>query len=349
MRLTIIVFLLSNSIANSQNSKPVFSRMDVFELEWADDPQISPDGNLVVYARRGMDVMKDRRISRLWLLSANGSSHTKLSSREENESQARWAPDGSRIAFVSSTDEGAEIYLYWLKTATTSRLTQLERSPKGLSWSPDGTQLSFSMLVPEKAVQLIAPPKKPKGAVWAEHPRVETRLKHEADGSGYMEPGYYHIFIVPSEGGTPRQITSGNYNHNGSPVWTKDGGSLIVNGNRSDNWEYELRNSELYTVSLDNGSINALTNRKGPDYGAALSPNGKQLAYLGMDDQMQTYQLRKIYLMNIDGSGKKELKTNLDRSVPTCRGTVKVRDYISNMMIKGIPKLVTPQLEEKPA
>ena len=194
--------------ALSQSKKP-FSRMDVFELEWASDPQISPDGSNIVYARRGMDIMKDRRTSRLWMLSVDGARHVKLTSNEARESQARWSPDGTRIAYVSATDEGAEIYLYWVATGANSRLSQLDRSPRGLSWSPDGKQLSFSMLVPEKTTVLVSPPKKPKGAKWAEHPRVETRLRHEADGSGYIEPGYNHIFVIPAEGGTPRQITTG--------------------------------------------------------------------------------------------------------------------------------------------
>lgn len=315
MRLTIIavLFALTTSLY-AQDTKSVFSRMDVFELEWASDPQISPDGNNVVYARRGMDIMKDRRMSRLWLMSSDGSSHTKLTNREVNESQARWSPDGDRIAFVSSTDAGSEVYLYWIKSGVTSKLTQLDRSPRGLSWSQDGTQLSFSMLVPEKPVQMVVPPKKPKGAKWAEHPRVEIRLKHEADGSGYTEPGYNHIFVIPAEGGSPRQVTSGDYNHRGNTLWTKDGRSLIVSGNRNENWEYEWRNSELYSVSLVDGRVTALTNRNGPDNRAALSPNGQRIAYLGRDDKMQTYQLTKIYLMNVDGSGKKELKTNMDRS-----------------------------------
>ena len=309
-----MIFILVINLVSAQD-KPSFSRMDVFELEWASDPQISPDGSQVVYARRGMDIMKDRRMSRLWLMSVDGTSHKKLTSNEVNESQARWSPDGQRIAYISSTDEGSELFVVWVASGSVAKLSQLDRSPRGLSWSPDGKFLSFSMLVPEKQAQLVAPPKKPKGAKWAEHPRVETRLKHERDGSGYMEPGFYHVFVIPSEGGSPRQISSGSYNHNGNVQWTKDGLNLIVNGNRRDDWEYDWRNSELYSINISSGSVKALTNRKGPDYGAVLSPNGRQVAYLGMNDKMQTYQLRKIYVMDVDGGNKREVETKLDRSV----------------------------------
>ena len=177
--------------AFAQQNKPAFSRMDVFELEWVTDPQISPDGSRVVYERRGMDIMKDGKTSRLWLMSADGQQHYKLTDQDINESSPVWSPDGSRIAFTSSTKgNGLEIFVYWLAQNRLARLTQLESSPSGMSWSPDGKHLAFSMKVPAKQPTLVIPPAKPEGAEWADHPRVTTRLKHESDGSGYVEPGF---------------------------------------------------------------------------------------------------------------------------------------------------------------
>jgi dipeptidyl aminopeptidase/acylaminoacyl peptidase len=303
------------SIPTFSQIKTTFSRMDIFDLEWASKPEISPDGRTIVYERKGMDIMKDRKQSRLWLINSDGTSHEKLTSREVNESNPKWSPDGDRIAFVSSTKHGSEIYMYWLKSGKIARLTQLDRSPRGLTWSPDGRHLAFSMHVPASPPSLVKAPKKPKGAKWADHPKVITRLKHEADGSGYMEPGFSHLFVLPADGGSARQITSGDFNHGNAPAWSKDRNHLIFSGNLNEDWEYDYRNSEIYSVSLDNGKITPLTNRKGPDYGAAISSDGKQIAYLGYDDKIQTYQVNNIYLMDFDGSNKKVISTNLDRSV----------------------------------
>ena len=290
--------------------------MDVFELEWAADPQISPDGSQIVYRRRGMDKMTDRRTSSLWVINTDGTQHMKLTQREANESSARWSPDGNRIAFGSSAEgNGSEIFIYWTESGKMARITQLERSPGDISWSPDGSHLAFSMHVPESNPVLVKPPKKPKGAEWAEHPRVTKRLKHEADGVGYLEPGFSHLFVVPAEGGTARQVTSGDFHHDSKPVWTPDGKSLIFSANRHEDWEYNRRNSEIYSVSIADGEITSLTDRNGPDYSPALSPNGNTIAYLGYDDRVQTYQVTKLYTMNRDGSGKKEIVTNLDRSI----------------------------------
>ena len=53
----------------------VFEPMDVFALEWVDSPQISPDGQRIVYARTGFDVMKDRKRSSLWMIDKIGRAH----------------------------------------------------------------------------------------------------------------------------------------------------------------------------------------------------------------------------------------------------------------------------------
>lgn len=305
----IITFLFINPTIAQQ--KTSFKNLDVFELEWAQHPQISPDGTKIVYQRSGFDIMNDKRTSRLWIMSTNGSNHSKLTNNDVNESNAKWSPNGTRIAFTSSTKEGSEIYVYWLKTNKIARLTQLENSPSGLAWSPDGKHIAFTMKVDSKQPSLVSPPKKPKGAKWADHPRVTTRLKYEADGSGYTKPGFRHLFLINAEGGTARQLSSGDKNF-GAPQWSKDGKKLFFNGNHNENWEYETRNSEIYAIDINSGKVTALTDRNGPDFGLAISPNGMQIAYLGYDDKIQTYQVNNIYLMNTDGSNKRMINTNLD-------------------------------------
>lgn len=313
--LPFFIFLLIPLTLTAQSTQP-FTGMDVFELQWVEDPQISPDGDQIVYIRRGMDKMKDRRISRLWIIDADGFNHRKLTDRDTNESNPRWSPDGSRIAFTSSTeDDGSEIYIYWVESGAFSRITQLEESPSGIIWSPDGERLAFNMKVPESNPKLADSKQPPEGAEWADNPRVTTRLNYESDGSGYIDPGYTHIFTVPAEGGAPRQVTEGDYHHSGNPVWSRDGERLIYSANLNEDWEHDRRESELYTVNVESGEIDQLTDRNGPDRGPAVSPDGETIAYLGYDDKVQTYQITRLYTMNLDGSNKQEIVLNLDRSV----------------------------------
>ncbi len=312
--LLLTTFLLSSYLLYGQQ-KPAFSSMDVFELEWVEKPQISPDGATIVYIRRGMDIMTDRRQSRLWLINADGTGHQKLSSLDVNEGNPKWSPDGQRIAFTASTKNGSELYIYWTKTGKIARISQLPSSPRGINWSPDGKQIAFSMFVAGSELSLVRPHKRPKGAKWADAPRVTTRLKHEADGSGYMKPGYSQLFVMPSEGGTPRQITKSNFQHRTAPNWSKDGKFLYFSANRNEDWEYDFRNSEIYKVNIADGKVTTLTERDGPDRSLAISPNGKRIAFLGFNDKKQTYQNTLLYVMDSNGANKQQIKVELDQSI----------------------------------
>ena len=195
------------------------------------------------------------------------------------------------------------------------------------------------MLVPEKEPFIAGAPPKPKGAKWAPPPKVITRVKHERDGSGYMEPGFNHLFVLPAEGGTARQLTTGNYQHSEAPQWSADGSSLIFSANRSDNWEYEYVNSEIYSVNVSDGKITALTERDGPDRNPVVSPDGKKIAYLSYADKKQTYQIIQLNLMDIDGSNKQLLTGDLDRSVGSPVWSSNGRDIYFQYDDKGNTKI----------
>ncbi|WP_205984845.1 DPP IV N-terminal domain-containing protein, partial [Pseudofulvimonas gallinarii] len=280
---------------NPQHLQP----RDVFDLEWADSPAVSPDGRQIVYQRNHFDIMKDRRRSHLWLLSADGSSHRPLTSGQAGDGPASWSPQGDRIAWVSGRDGSSQIWMRWMDTGQTAVISQLTESPGNLAWSPDGKWLAFTMRVPADTRPLAQLPRKPAGAEWAPEVRVIDSLTYRADGGGYIRPGHSHVFVLAAEGGTPRQVTRGNFQHRGAPAWSPDGKSLYVSTNYHEDWQHQQQESEIYRIDVATGQATALTSRAGPDRSPAVSPDGRQIAYLGYDDRKLGHHVTKLYLLDL--------------------------------------------------
>ena len=292
-----------------------FDLEHVFDLEYATDPQVSPDGNHVVYARTFMDKRADRRSTRLWMVGTDGTGHRPITDPDTRASQPRWSPSGDRVAYVAATEDGAEIYVRWMDSGQTARLTQLEQSPGGLSWGPDGERLAFTMFVEAQNKPFAKMPSPPEGADWAERPDVVTQTYYRSDGGGYTEKGYTQVFTLPASGGTPRQITSAPYDHGGTPKWTPDGETLLLSANRHEDWRLDPLNTEVYAIDVESGSVTPLTSRQGPDGNVAVSPDGEQVAYTGFDDREQGYQVTKLYVMDRDGSDSRLLTEGFGRDV----------------------------------
>lgn len=319
MRISIIPLLLAAMATAAADDAPApegegrFEPMDVFELEWADDPRLAPDGETVAYVRHGYDVMKDRGTTRIWLVAADGGAHRPLTDGPGRS--PRWSPDGDRIAFLAGTDEGVEVYMHWLQDNRTARITRLPEEPGNLVWSPDGGQLAFSMFVPRTAEPMAELPEAPEGADWAPAAKVIEQVNYRADGGGYLEQGFTQVFVLPADGGTARQVTRGDYHHDGGLAWSADGTALYVSANRRDDWEYEAQDSALHRVDVATGETTRLTERFGPESEPALSPDGRYLAFTGYPDRRMGYHNSELSILNLENGEIRSLTGDLDRSV----------------------------------
>ena len=133
--LTVCLCVFPAAPSSAAAAAPAFSPDDVFALEWAEQPQLSPDGKQVVYQRRGFDRMKDRKSSSLWQIDVASGEQRPLGG-EGNQSGAAWSPDGKRLAYVGGGEGGAQIHVRWMDDGVTARITQLERGAGSLTWSP---------------------------------------------------------------------------------------------------------------------------------------------------------------------------------------------------------------------
>jgi acylaminoacyl-peptidase len=310
----LILFFISVHFSFAQNNDKL-DLLDIFNMEFISDPQISPDGKHIVYVRNFKDVMTDRNLSNLWMINFDGTGNRALTTGNQNDNSPRWSHDGTKLVFKSNKeDEKTKLYLMDIQSGVSYALTNTKYAPSNMVWSHDDSMLAFTMFVPKGKASPIKMPGKPEGAKWNSPPIYIDDMNYRRDGSGYVKPGNTQLFTLPIQGGTPRQLTFEDFNH-GGPQWSLDDSKLYFSANFHKEEEFEPQDSEVYVLELSNGKTQALTDRYGPDGSPKVSPDGKHIAYLGNDDKYLGYQLSLLYVMDADGSNSKCLSTDFDRSV----------------------------------
>ena len=282
--------------------------------EWTSNPTISPNGEQILYSRSWINLIDDKRETDLWIMNKNGSTNRFFL----NGSNGKWSPDGSKIAFIKKGEpNGTQIFIKYLGVeGEPTQITKLEKSPSSMKWSPDGKFIAFLMHVSsEAALDPIGVPERPKGATWTKGPQVIDQVDYSQDRVGFLERGFRQIFVVPSEGGTARQITFGEFDDiSGGISWLKDSESIVFSSYQKEDAEYARGQSNLYSVNINNLNLIELTSREGTESSPTVSPDGSKIAFVGSTWTKNFYHDRKMYVMDIDGSNLRCITESLDQT-----------------------------------
>ena len=285
-------------------------------LDWerVSDAQISPDASRIVYK------LEDKWESSLWILNADGSQHRFL----VKGSAARWSPDGTRLLYLADGEpKGSQIFVRWIDVdGPATQVTHVAETPRNARWSPDGKSIAFSSFVPAQEKWTISMPSEPKGAKWTPAPRIVDTLHYRQDQVGFLEDGFMHLFVVPAEGGTPRDLTPGKWSvgagelRGGASIdWTPDSRSIVFDGNRSPDAEMKYEASQLFVVDVASGSIRDLVTKAGNWGRPAVSPDGRTLAFTGHPLTGHTHTVSDLFVVPMSGvaSDMRKISGDYDR------------------------------------
>ena len=235
--LNLILALFVSKTLNSQKSK--LESLDVFKLQHISNPQISPDGNSILYERNFKDIMTDSNYSNIWIVNYNGSNSRPITTGNNKYSQPTWSNDGKKFLFKSKNDKVTELYLYQLEKKSLQMLTSVQSDISNLRWSNDDKRIIFLSFVEERVEKSIELPEKPEGAKWNDPPIEITDLEFRADGGGYLKKGNSQIFLISVDGGSSVRISNFNGKIYSCEWFNKK--ELIISANFKKNIDFEPR------------------------------------------------------------------------------------------------------------
>ncbi|MGH9935030.1 MAG: S9 family peptidase [Blastocatellia bacterium] len=259
-------------------------------------PQFSPDGKRVAYTISEWDKKENRRVSHIWLVSADGGPTSKLTTGDKGESAPQWSPDGSSIAFLADRDKGVQVWVIPVDGGEADKLTGEENNVQSFRWSPDGKSMVF--------VTRDTPKDK------AER---EKRKKDKFDTIVVdSDFSYSHLWTINVETKEKKRLTEGNFTVS-NPQWSPNGASIafVMSKNGVQESSFidisEDRNTDIYVISAGGGAPRQLTTNPGPDGNPQWSPDGKLIAYTSNADQKSWAAKTDVLLISPDSGAPRNL------------------------------------------
>jgi dipeptidyl aminopeptidase/acylaminoacyl peptidase len=320
-----------------------FEAADLYRISQAENPQVSPDGERVLFTRVSYDIATDRRVGEVWLQEVGGARRL-LIGGHAGAGGYRWSPDGTRIAYVAPVAGRAQIHVMRIAEGIGRPITTLRSAPGQIAWSPDGKRIAFSAQVDAKPTTFRGMPAKPDGAVWAPDPRVVTTFRYRLNEGGYLTPGFRHLFVVDAAGSAaPRQITKGDFHHvdgDGDLAWTPDGKGFVASGLVRADADLKGRDADLFLFPVDGGEPKRLTDFDGVEAQPAVSPDGRWIAWSGARDAQAFYVKPDLWVMPMAGGTPRNLTAALDRPVEQPEWSADGRRVLGLMNDAGLTRVI---------
>src|SRR6187401_798926 len=280
---------------------------DLYELRWADDPRLSPDGRTAAFVVWSTDRETNDYTASIWLVVVDGAAQPRRLTRGKKQDVApRWSPDGSRLAFASNRDSKAkQLYVLPVEGGEPLQLTELNEDVTEVVWSPDGTRIVFSARVRDSAYEEEDERKR--------RPRRFERLQYKLDDEGWIGDRRRHLFVVPADGSAPPvQLTDGDF-EDAAPSWSPDGRRIAFASARQEHWDTEVER-DIFVVDAEGGEPQRLTGGDSHYEAPAWSPDGSAIACRWAPGGFDYPRHGQIAVLDASTGERRVLTESLDRN-----------------------------------
>lgn len=296
----------------SETNRPL-TAADLYHLELVTDPQISPDGQHVLFGLIRVDQKTENKHTNLWLVPTDGSQPPRqFTYGDQTDTQARWSPDGRHIAFLSNRKDEKQMQLYLIPFhgGEARPLTDVKGSFATFAWSPDGSQFVAQFRQKDQeAIEREEDEQKKQLGIVARH---ITSLAYKFDSLGYLPSEKWHIWTFAAETGAGNQLTTGDKNET-EPCWSPDGRHILFVSNRHEEPELNPDEVELYLIPAAGGAMTKIeTDHHGRKQTPSFSPDGTQVAFLGPEQPGSWYQNANLFVVPSAGGKARNLSAAHD-------------------------------------
>jgi dipeptidyl aminopeptidase/acylaminoacyl peptidase len=306
------------------------------EALWAfgrvSDPQVSPDGNNVLYGVSYYSIEQNKGNRELYLVGVDTKNVKQITRSPKSEFNAIWRPDGSKIGFLTS--ESGSVQIWEMNPDGTGRrqISQIEGGISGFKYSPDQSKILYTkdIEIEEKFEDLY------KGLPLASGRLINDLMYRHWD---HWVDTYSHVFIADYDGiqlTNHKDIMKGEpYNSPLSPFggieqisWSSDGNGIAYTSKKLSGKAATLStNSDIYFYNLKSGETTNMTEgMMGFDIGPVFSPDGIYMAWESMERNGYESDKNRLYIMNLNTGEKTYATSKFDQNVGSISWTANSKD-----------------------